>query len=509
MTRFKEYSYEQKMIIPVSFEEQVLPGSFEETLNHVVNEMDLSIFAERYNNDYLGAPAYDPRILLKIILLAYSKGIYYSRRIEKACKENVLFMALSADAKPDHSTIASFISSMEKEIIPVFLKVLWICHDRGLIGGEMFALDGCKFPSNASKEWSGTKKDLKKKKKKIETLIQAILSKHKELDQKEIQPDVIEKEKRSVEHLKAKLSKLEEWLKENEDKQGRNGRINKSNITDNESAKMPSSHGVIQGYNGIAVVDEKHQVILNASLSDGGKEQSSFPKAMELTKENLQDLGKTEEEIRQAKLIADTGFFSKENLEFINREQLDAYVPDPRFRKRDPRFQDADRHKITIKEHKQLGKKFYSPEDFKYDEEKGKLICPAGCELYIRNSNFFTSKGEHGISYKAKITDCRNCKLSSQCLRNPKTKSRQVHFFYGRVGGGLIAKMKEKIDSAFGKFIYSQRMKIVEPVFANLRHNLGLNRFTLRGANKIKIQWNLYAIVHNIFKIWRFSPAVA
>lgn len=508
MPRFKGYSYEQGMMIPVRFEEQILPGSFEETLNHVVNEMDLSIFIERYNNDFLGAPAYDPRILLKIILLAYSKGIYYSRRIEKACKENVLFMALSADAKPDHSTIANFLSSMEKEITPVFLKVLWICHDKGLIGGEMFAIDGCKFPSNASKEWSGTRKDFEKKKRKIESLIQAILSKHKELDQKEIQPDVIEKEKRSVEHLKGKLSKLEAWLKENEDKQGRNGRINKSNITDNESAKMPSGHGVIQGYNGIAVVDEKHQVILNASLADNGKEQSSFPSTIELTKDNLKHLEK-EEEITQAKIIADTGFFSKENLSYINEEQLNAYIPDPRFRKRDPRFQDVDRHRITTgRVHKKLGKKYYSPDDFKYDESKGKLICPAGCELYVRNRNFFTKHGQKGISYKAKITDCRNCRLRSQCLRNLKTKSRQVHYFYGRAGEVLIAKMKKKIDSAFGKFIYSQRMKIVEPVFANLRHNLKLDRFTLRGANKIKIQWNLYAIVHNIFKIWRFSPAV-
>ena len=318
MTRFKKYSYEQGLIIPVWFEEQVLPGSFEETLHHVVNEMDLSIFVERYNNDFLGAPAYDPRIMLKIILLAYSKGIYYSRRIEKACKENVLFMALSANSKPDHSTISSFISSMEKEIMPVFLKVLWICHDRGLIGGEMFAVDGCKFPSNASKEWSGTKADFKKKKKKIESLIQAILAKHKALDKDDIKAEMLEKEKRSVEHLKGKLSKLETWLKENEDKSGRNGRINKSNITDNESAKMPSSHGMIQGYNGIAVVDEKHQVILSAPLSDGGKEQSSLPHAIETTKDNLKVIGKTEDDFRQAKIIADTGFFSKENLQFIN-----------------------------------------------------------------------------------------------------------------------------------------------------------------------------------------------
>ncbi len=106
----------------------------------------------RYQNDDTGAPAYDPAILLKIILYAYSRGITRSRQIARCCEENVIFMALSADTRPHFTTIADFISSADKEIIRLFLEVLMTCDEMGLIGKEMFAVDGCKLPSNASKE---------------------------------------------------------------------------------------------------------------------------------------------------------------------------------------------------------------------------------------------------------------------------------------------------------------------------------------------------------------------
>ncbi|WP_163341205.1 transposase [Desulfopila sp. IMCC35008] len=157
MAKYKPYSYAQGMFIPVVFKEQIQKGTFEYTMNCLVdNELDLSIFDARFNNDETDAPAYDPRILLKIILLAYSRGITSSRSIAECCEKNVLFMALSANSRPHFTTIASFISSMDKEVVALFLQVLLVCDQQNLIGREMFAIDGCKLPSNASKEWSGT-----------------------------------------------------------------------------------------------------------------------------------------------------------------------------------------------------------------------------------------------------------------------------------------------------------------------------------------------------------------
>ena len=149
MARYKDYDYNQDKLLPVNFSEQILPRSFEYTLNYLVdNELDLSVFESRYNNDETGCPAYDPAILLKIVLAAYARSFTSSRDIERLCRENIIFMALSADSQPHFTTIAGFISNMSEVIQTLFLEILMVCDGAGLIGKEMFAIDGCKLPSN-------------------------------------------------------------------------------------------------------------------------------------------------------------------------------------------------------------------------------------------------------------------------------------------------------------------------------------------------------------------------
>jgi len=127
---------------------QIIPGTFEYTLNHVIDNLDLSDFAEKFNNDETGAPAYDPAILLKVILFAYSRGIISSRKIARLFEENIVCMALSADTQPHFTTIADFISSMGDECTRFFTKILSVCYTENLIGKNMFVIDGCKISSN-------------------------------------------------------------------------------------------------------------------------------------------------------------------------------------------------------------------------------------------------------------------------------------------------------------------------------------------------------------------------
>ena len=216
MAKYKHYDYSQGKFLPISFDKQILPGTFEHTLHYLIdNEIDLSIFDLRYQNDETGAPAYDPAILLKIVLYAYSKGITSSRKIADCCNENVIFMALSADTRPHFTTIADFISSQNQETVKLFLEVLLICDEMGLIGKEMFAVDGCKLPSNASKEWSGTKKELTHKKEKMEKAINQIITKHREMDKTETDKAVIEKEEQYAATLREKIKKIKDWLNTN------------------------------------------------------------------------------------------------------------------------------------------------------------------------------------------------------------------------------------------------------------------------------------------------------
>src|SRR5208337_391687 len=135
-----------------------------------------------YRNDDTGRRAYDPRILLKVVLLGYSRGLISSRKIEQACRENVVFMALSSGQYPDHSTIATFVASMKDEILPLFRDVLLVCEEMELLGGTLFALDGCKLPGNASKQWSGTLAELHKKKQKIEAKVAQLLAEQIQTD---------------------------------------------------------------------------------------------------------------------------------------------------------------------------------------------------------------------------------------------------------------------------------------------------------------------------------------
>src|SRR5947208_14115504 len=233
MARFKPYSYDQLKLVPVSFERQILPGTYEGTVSRVSDEeIDLSVFQARYRNDEVGAPAYDPAILLKVILYAYARGVTSSREIARLCRENVVFMALAADSAPHFTTIADFIATLDREIVAVFRDVLLGCDELGLIGREMFAVDGVKLPSNASKEWSGTRGDFEKKIAKMERAIGYLVRRHRDADRAKEDPAMGKARNRQIKTLRAAVKKVKKFLADNDDKVGPSGRVKKSNLTD-------------------------------------------------------------------------------------------------------------------------------------------------------------------------------------------------------------------------------------------------------------------------------------
>ena len=516
MAKYKPYSYAQGQLIPVIFSRQIQPGTFEYTLNHLIDhELDLSFMDGRFKNDETGAPAFDPRILLKIILFAYSRGITSSRKIARCCRENIIFMALSANTRPHFTTIASFISSMDKEAIAIFREVLLLCDEMGLIGKEMFAIDGCKLPSNASKEWSGTKADFEKKAAKMEKAIESMVARHHGNDQSQTEEEIAAREEKYVETLRKRLKKIRSWLEINDDKQGKRGKPVKSNITDNESAKMKTSRGVIQGYDGVSAVDSKCQVIVHAEAFGQGQEQDLLEPMIEGTRENFQAIGKDENIFSDTKLAADAGFHSAENMEMLTEHQIDAYVADPQFRKRDPRFADADRYKERARKERARrdgGKKLFTTEDFTFADDLSYCVCPAGKRLYRSGGNVVTG-GLRSVRFKGPKSACGPCTLRSQCLRHPeRTEIRQVAYFHGRTEkakNSCIEKMKRKIDSTIGRAMYAMRLAVAEPPFAHICTMMGLDRFTLRGRDKVNGQWNLFCITHNLKKIHRYGEVLS
>ncbi|WP_018417384.1 transposase [Teredinibacter turnerae] len=249
MPNFKKYNYSQDAMVVINFEQQIKPKTFEFTVSHLIdNYIDLSAFYDKYQNDHGGRSAYDPAILLKIILFAYSKGITSSRDIQWECETNIIFKALSCDSVPHFTSIASFVSSYPDAIESVFEQVLLVCDERGLLGNELLAIDGCKMRSNASKEHSGTFQELKQKHTKIKKRIRQCLSEHKKLDGRRSEEREIKKKfAQEAETLKKQFEKIDKFLKTESPRmgQGKKPKEVKSNITDNESAKMTTSKGTI------------------------------------------------------------------------------------------------------------------------------------------------------------------------------------------------------------------------------------------------------------------------
>lgn len=377
-----------------------------------------------------------------------------------------------------------------------------VCDARGLIGGDMFAIDGCKMPCSASKEWSGTIKQMTKKQKKINRAVRRMLQKHREEDDSGQVNDHTRRaaEEKNIESLRKASHKIKKFCKTSEDRRGLSGKVVKSNITDNESASMLTSHGNIQGYNGVVAVDEQHQIIIAAEAFGQGPENNLLKPMVEQVRQSLGD-----DYIEGCTVTADAGFHSEDTLEHCEGANIDALIADGNFRKRDPRFANRDRFQPESRK-----AKWFSASEFDYDPQSKTCHCPAGKLLW--QSHCYTAKGNQYISFSGYLKDCRVCPLQHKCMRKPaKERGRQVSFRVNQAstsGTRVIDKMKDRIDSDQGRYLYNKRLGTVEPVFGNIRTTKGLCRFSLRGKIKVNAQWMMYCMVHNIEKLQNYGGMV-
>lgn len=524
MPKFIPYDPKQSKMVVINYADQLEPGTFEFAINHLIDhKLDLAVFRARYANEDGGRPAYDPSILLKIILFAYSKGITSSREIQWSCETNIIFKALACDLVPHYTSIAGFVSDCANEIEDLFEQVLLICHEQGLLGNELFAIDGCKISSNAAKEWSGTFKELEQKRDKLRRLIRHHLSEHARLDQHATRDEERQQRHRqTIETLNHAHDKIDAFLKTARPRTGR-GKQNKevkSNITDNESAKMTTSKGTIQGYTGVAAVDSKHQVIIDAQAFGEGQEHHILQPVLNAIDARYRRLGIHDDIYRSGTHVtADTGYANEANMQYLHEQGIDGYIPDNQFRRRDPKFTDyktkhSTRPASTRQEHSTAD--VIPASEFDYNPVDKTCTCPAGEAMWLR-SELIDSHGHAKIFFEGRLTKCRACHLKTQCLRNPdspntrKGHGRQVSFILEKRQGqrNYTDWMKRRIDSDSGKAIYGQRMAVVEPVFANIATHKRLKRFSLRGRRKVQGQWRLYCLVHNIEKLKNYSRLAA
>jgi hypothetical protein len=299
-----------------------------------------------------------------------------------------------------------------------------------------------------------------------------------------------------VQRLQKQVERLEKWLKENKAKHGTTGKEISSNLTDNDSAKMKTSHGVIQGYNSQALIDAKHQVILHAEAFGVGQDYAHGPPMLEGAQENLQSLGHGEEYFAEKIFTADTNYHSDTNLRKCQEMGLDAYIPDRHFRRRDPCYAAQRRYWPR--------RKRFALEDFHYEEATDHYLCPQGKRLRRIAKKACGDGLVHRI-YVAEEQDCQCCPVYRRCLTARGGKKRYLRVPVGVELTNFSKRRAGKVDSDLGRKIYPQRFAVAEPVFANIRTQKRLDRFTLRRKVKVNIQWLLYCMVHNIEKITHYG----
>jgi transposase len=492
MARYRrsEAAEGQGLFLSVQLEEQLLPGTFEHMLDHIIGtKIDTGIFDKKYKNDKTGASAISPVVLLKLIIYGYSIGRKSSREIWELNNENIVAKALTGNMSIHWTTIAEFISGNSEEFKEVFSEVIAYCHELELIGGKMFAIDGCRLPGNASKEMSGTREGLKKRLALYERMAAKHLSRHRRRDERgEMDAETRKKSLKQQKKLERQIEKMEKFLSEMKERRGQRGQEIQSNVTDNESALIRNAGGgYIQGYIGLAVADGKEQVIVSAAAVGSANECEHFPAMLGESLKNLPESGpEASEEEEQRTILADGNYFSEDNLEACAGHEIEGIIPDSQ----------ASRRRAP-EEKKEFGR-----DDFEYHEGEDRYECPQGKKLTY-NREVTLPGGKKGREYEARVEDCRACPWLTQCIQRKEatlTYGKRLRVEAQKKGNSLCHEMRKKLEGEEYKERYARRIQIIEPVFANIKYCKGLNRFTMRGQAKVNGQWLLWCIMHNLGK---------
>jgi transposase len=456
---FKKYDQKQQFLLPLNLEEFVSENHISRVLNDLIDVVDISAIESTYSEN--GCPAYHPRLLLKILLYGYLINIRSSRKIEEMTETDTAFMYLAAMQKPDFHTICRFRSTHLDSIKEIFSQIVMLCKGMGLIGSSI-SIDGTKVKANASPKQSKSSDAIEKE-------IDKILKESIETDEREDQiygdstpykmPEELVDKKYRLEKIKAAKKKMDEE------------KLKKVNITDPDAKIMKHKDGSKKPSSNCQVaVDEKEQIIVAADLVDEENDLHQIEPMIENVKETLG--------YKPTIVLADAGYFSYDNVQFLQDEEIDAYIPD--------NFYEVEKRGKTKKFRKLL---------FTYDEKKDCYYCPAALEIPF--TRIQKRENEPDLRYYV-CKYCSLCVLKDACTDSKNrtiTRDPREH---------LMEDMRAKLNTEEGTEQYQKRMCTVEPVFGQMKQDRGFREFLLREKRKTKIEFLMMCTVHNIKKIADF-----
>lgn len=491
MPRFKAgESRNQMVLFPETINDYIPDGHLAKLVLSIVSSLNIDTIISKFSD--MGQRAYSPRILLSILFYGYSVGVRSSRKLSKACEERVDFMYLTKKLRPSHKTISEFRRENLSELSELFQEILLIGIKLGVvkIGNIKLSIDGTKIRANASGKLSKDELGLKKLLAEVKDKVACIMKEAEDIDQKEdlefgnkrgdelpkeLQRLEIRKEKieNAIQELKKEKTKLRNELIEKKVKNGKKGVLTKTeekkikskkiNITDHDARYMKEREGCIKtNYNAQASVDEENQFIVACDVTTECNDKKQLIPMVKQSKENL----KAKIDIFKA----DSGYHSGDNLAKMSENQISVLIDDPSKQR-----VDNDNFK-------------YDKVNFDYDSDTDSYTCPEGKVLNL------ISVTKEKSTYKCK--ECVECPVKAECTKKVKYKllSRSNH-------ENLIEQNRTELISDEGRESYQKRMHTVEPVFGNIKFNLGFRQFLVRNLAKVKGEFSLMCIAHNIKKI--------
>ena len=486
MPKFKQYSQYQSILLPPSLADCLPENHICFVINDIVDNLDLSAIENTYSDS--GSPAYDPRMMTKILFYGHTQGVRSSRKIESKLNEDIACRFLAANQLPDHGTINLFRKNHLTVLKEIFPQIVMLANGLGMIDPEDVSVDGTKVKASASRKNLFDQVEIDRLKKKFADSFaeaEAIDAEEDKLFGDSIGYNAVpkamadrEKRKQTIEKMKAKLEKLKQAEKQIKAKQAKAKtkedkglkKNSTSNITDPDANLMKMKNRSFKmAYN--AQFASANQLIVAYNLNNEPTDTNSLTGMLKETENN------TGEKIKTVK--ADAGYFSTSNIEFCLDNQIDAYIPDE--------MKAAEERQNRNNE---IPK--YDRRNFQYDEGKDEFICPEGKVLRYK-------KLKSGGTRKYVGTACADCPNRLQCAKG-KNRNLTINFRTEE----LLKTMRDKLNTEAGKSKYLERMSEIEPVIGNIKHNQNFNYFLCRGKPTVLIELGLASTAHNLVKIFHW-----
>lgn len=450
---------EQLMLFGTSVQDALPPDSDVRSFNDVMECLDYS--AVEHPRSGAGAPPYPPRQMIKVLVYAYSRGIYSSRAIEENLRYDIRFIWLSGGLKPDHNTLARFRKDNYEHLTQLFKDSVRVCCRAGLVLLNTVAIDGTKIGAASSRRRIYNEERLEREL----AAVEKILAQADETDRAEDESDTSSDddgpsdEIKDAKARKARLAEIAKQLQESD---------RKSVVSSEPEARVvKTTDRTRPGYNLQASVDSHKQVIVAMKLIQHEVDSGELPAMLE---ETVANTGSSPDVT-----LADCGYSDESTLKWIAQTEHDVLMP-----------------VRTQYREKRRRNDLFASRCFLAAQGEDALICPAQRKLTFRVEHFCGG----GTYRQYRADDCRDCSFYSQCVGSGG-KSRRVNI---SVVAAQREQMTQRLASPEGRQLFGQRSATVEPVFGQIKRNMGFNRFTCWGLAGAKAEAALVSMAHNLKK---------